>query len=266
MKIVDKLKNLIAPEIDADFEDDLVEKEIDQIAREEQKVATGVSDKEYQYEDTFKYPVVFDDDDLFDDFEPINDHVTETVKAIPAEEKRIEHTFTRLPRPEKAEMLTKKPFKPSPIISPVYGIISGDKKITYHQVNTDTINIKEEPKSNLSFDIVRKKAYGTIEDDIERVIDEGNDIFYNLEEPDEIEDNIIEEFVENVQDLGELTIGEAIDSYEYRGVATDTTNQTRTTRNKDKTVEVAEEETSDLDEDIDEVMNLIDEMYQEEEK
>lgn len=264
MKIVDKLKNLIAPEIDTDFEEEAIKKDPETARVTEEQVSVGVSDKDYQYEDTFKYPVVFDDDDLFDDFESSNDSVAETVPVHVAE-KRIENTFTRLPRPEKTEMLTKKPFKPSPIISPVYGIISGDKKIACSQVATDTINIKEEPKSDISFDSVRKKAYGTLEDDIERVIEEGNDIFYNLEESEEIEDNIIEEFVENQQDLADLTIGEAIDSYEYRGVATDTTKQTRTNRNKDKTID-EQEEASDLNEEIDEVMNLIDEMYQEEEK
>ena len=51
-------------------------------------------------------------------------------------------------------------FKPSPIISPVYGIINEDVK-------------KEEPISTLSkiqdvtIDDVRKKAYGTLEDDVE---------------------------------------------------------------------------------------------------
>ena len=51
-------------------------------------------------------------------------------------------------------------FKPSPIISPVYGIIRDDFK-------------KEEPTSTFSkvqdvtVDDVRKKAYGTLEDDVE---------------------------------------------------------------------------------------------------
>lgn len=51
-------------------------------------------------------------------------------------------------------------FKPSPIISPVYGIIKDDIK-------------KEEPVSTLSkiqdvtIDDVRKKAFGTLEDDVE---------------------------------------------------------------------------------------------------
>lgn len=82
-----------------------------------------------------------------------------------------------------------KKFKPSPIISPVYGIINGEKK-------------KEEPVSvfsrtqDVTVDDVRKKAYGTLEDDLETNLfstkelvlenNKRNDIF------DELNDAIIE--------------------------------------------------------------------------
>lgn len=259
MNIVEKLKNLIAPEVDTDFEEN-IEKNTPKNS-DEQSTATINHNK---YEETIKYPVIFDDDDIFDDFDiKDNDPVEEVVSTINT--KRDENTFTRLPRPEKTEFLTKKPFKPSPIISPVYGIISGEKKVATRQINTEAINIKEEPKSNLTFDTIRKKVYGTLEEDIERVIEEGEEVFYHLDVTESIEDNIVEEFVEKQQDLSELTIGEAVDSYEYRGVATDTTKQTRANRNKSKSKK-KEEDLVAPKEEIEEVMNLIDEMYQKEEQ
>lgn len=51
-------------------------------------------------------------------------------------------------------------FKPSPIISPVYGIISGDVK---KEENVSVFTRSQD----VSVDDVRKKAYGTLEDDLE---------------------------------------------------------------------------------------------------
>lgn len=59
-----------------------------------------------------------------------------------------------------------KVFKPSPIISPIYGILDKDYKKdeikTKNVVNNKPTNIKI-----TSYDVVRRKAYGTLEDDLE---------------------------------------------------------------------------------------------------
>lgn len=59
-----------------------------------------------------------------------------------------------------------KVFKPSPIISPIYGILDKDYKKdeikTRNVVNNKPTNIKI-----TSYDVVRRKAYGTLEDDLE---------------------------------------------------------------------------------------------------
>ena len=51
-------------------------------------------------------------------------------------------------------------FKPSPIISPVYGIIKDNVK-TEEQISTFT------KAQDVTVDDIRKKAYGTLEDDVE---------------------------------------------------------------------------------------------------
>lgn len=51
-------------------------------------------------------------------------------------------------------------FKPSPIISPVYGIIRDDVKV---EDNVSTLTKIQD----VTVDDVRKKAYGTLEDDVE---------------------------------------------------------------------------------------------------
>lgn len=59
-----------------------------------------------------------------------------------------------------------KVFKPSPIISPIYGIL--DKDYKKDEIKTRNV-INNNPKSvrMTSYDAVRRKAYGTLEDDLE---------------------------------------------------------------------------------------------------
>ena len=70
-------------------------------------------------------------------------------------------------KPKKEEKVEKKVFKPTPIISPVYGIL--DKN--YHKEDIkQKNNSKESAYSNnkeVSIDDIRKKAFGTLEDDLE---------------------------------------------------------------------------------------------------
>ncbi len=68
--------------------------------------------------------------------------------------------------PKPVEPPQPKVFKPSPIISPIYGILDKDYKKdeikTRNVVNNKPTNIKI-----TSYDVVRRKAYGTLEDDLE---------------------------------------------------------------------------------------------------
>ena len=65
------------------------------------------------------------------------------------------------PEPEKPKM-----FKPSPIISPVYGIL--DKDYKKEEVKSKTTVNPEPVKPKVTvYDTVRRKAYGTLEDDLE---------------------------------------------------------------------------------------------------
>ena len=64
------------------------------------------------------------------------------------------------------DLQEKKVFKPTPIISPVYGIL--DKN--YHKediVSRDEVIARKESNVESSIDLVRNKAYGTLEDELE---------------------------------------------------------------------------------------------------
>ncbi len=60
---------------------------------------------------------------------------------------------------------TKNGFRPSPVISPVYGVLDKNYK------KEDIISVEEE-KKKFNVDMVRKKAFGTLEEDIEKTLND----------------------------------------------------------------------------------------------
>ena len=95
---------------------------------------------------------------------------------------------------------TKKPFTLSPIISPVYGVLNEDYR-------KEDIVTKGERKmlsqEKLDLDTVRKKAYGTLEDDIEEYLDKAssNDVLDEVPDKEDISLNDLPEDGLSVNDL-----------------------------------------------------------------
>ncbi|MDD2518811.1 MAG: hypothetical protein PHI05_03110 [Bacilli bacterium] len=86
-----------------------------------------------------------------------------------------------------------KVFKPSPIISPIYGIL--DKNYS-----KDDISVKQKPISDvrttsneISIDLVRKKAFGTLEEELESEILSTNSILFKEEIVEPVEKDLFEE-------------------------------------------------------------------------
>jgi len=66
-------------------------------------------------------------------------------------------------------------FKPSPIISPIYGILDKDYKKD-EIISKKTEPVKEIESAARDYDSVRRKAYGTLEDDLEDTLNSMNKI------------------------------------------------------------------------------------------
>lgn len=160
MGLMDKLRDMFTEEV----EDDVVEpikKEVIQVeipAPQQKEEVHEEVHEEVKKEEKAPAPVFFDDND-FANLEP-----PKKVREEKVVKKSVTSNRNRKNEPEKVE---KKVFKPTPIISPVYGIL--DKN--YHK---EDIKLKNNYSSNayynhkdVSIDDVRKKAYGTLEDDLE---------------------------------------------------------------------------------------------------
>lgn len=265
MKLIDKFKNMFTEEVEIDF-DEPVKKEVMQVEipapsrkKEEPKeeipkevespkveVPTVSKVEEKKEEEKFSFPVFFDDEDFKE--------MEKEEKTTPVREKKYnEKSYREAYRNEQKEKelyqgnskvkstyLKSEPkvFKPTPIISPIYGVL--DRNYKKEDITTkDEVKIVKASKVNeITVDDIRKKAYGTLEDDLENNL---------LEYPEKEE--------KEVQDLFE--------EFEVKEYAT------REEKNKDIT-DLVEEELNHHTEDEglveDDLFNLINSMYEDEEQ
>ena len=250
-----------------------------------QEANNDLSERElFKAERTFNFPMDMGDE-IFDKEEEKEEVKVETpVRREPVREQ----TYTRsiyhnISREEPKQEEPKKKFRPSPVISPVYGIL--DKNYTVDDV-VDADKTKEFSldKKIVDYDSVRNRAYKDIDDELEKTMN--NDIFYNLDEEDntpledelhseepsviitydEIEETpVVEakevEFKETKEEIPEeeTPISEAeVPEEDDDDIAPDVKIETPKKRSK-KVKEDKKEEKEDL-------FNLIDNMYNEDEE
>lgn len=165
MGILDKVRNLFTEEVE-EVEEKPIKKETRSVEtvlpkretpalREEPLVQAP---KTEDSREKFVFPVYFDDKD-FDDLEKPKEKPKKETKVKVEPYQGAKTNVVSEP---------KKVFKPSPIISPVYGVL--DKNYRKDDITTKQEAAKHSTtykKENLTIDDIRNKAYGTLEDDLE---------------------------------------------------------------------------------------------------
>ena len=188
-------------------------------------------------------------------------------------------------------------FKPSPIISPIYGILDKNYKkedvVTKREVRLTSSYARE----NLSVDDVRKKAYGSLSDDLAKEFDDEpkKSTTFEVEEVKEEDENLLVDLSDDKEKpaVKEVTMGDALEYFEDLGLEynvdyVDASKEKATGRRSDnyesldtdieKVEEVAEEVNEEKDEEPvmepvkelevdvdsdDNLFDLIDSMYKE---
>lgn len=160
----------------------------------------------FKAERTFNFPMDVDDDE---DFEPVKREQVREMKPVKTEVKTrrstqstsqnyrshsSDYAYSSL-RPYQSKKEEKK-FKPTPVISPIYGILDQN----YKKEDIKDSNKSKElsfDKKEVDFDTIRRKAYKTLDDELEKTINKKKDIFYNLEDnksnEEEVEKKALEE-------------------------------------------------------------------------
>lgn len=149
MGLLDKVKNLFVEEVYEPIKSEVIQVEIPAPAKEEEKPKEVKVETEVKVE---KAQPIFFDDEYFKELEQPKKEVVKS--SYLKEQNKIKEE--------------KKHFKPTPIISPVYGVL--DKNYN----KEDIAQKKEKPikfrSEKISLDEVRKKAYGTLEDELESTL------------------------------------------------------------------------------------------------
>ena len=188
MGVFSKLKNIFydeeyidEPEAEIKKVDKVVKKEVEEakprveeikITREEPKreeikrvVEEPKSNNDFSERELFRSERTFNFTEFDDDEElPPRRNV---LSPEPKVAKRVEVQKPAIPEQPKI-------FKPSPVISPIYGILDKDYKkdeVVSKTVREEKIVIKD---SATTYDTVRRKAYGTLEDELEDTLNSMN--------------------------------------------------------------------------------------------
>ena len=192
MGLFDKLKNVFM-EDDIDEEPVRSVPKVEEIKKEEpviQKrerelpVEDTFSDRELvNSKENFKFPIIFEDEDFKEEKKK-----TKSINVLERENTKYEDLIKRDTKPQK------KVFKPSLVISPVYGVL--DKNYSKEDITTKDGN-RVSNDNGVDIDTVIKKAYG------EEVVTK------TREEKREKENKTVDAFKEEETDIKSLTIEQA---------------------------------------------------------
>jgi len=236
----------------------------------------------FKSESTFKFPVIDEDEE---DDTPIRTRSRVNVldmERTPKREEEKKRDFRFNDTKVSNERNGEKVFKPSPVISPVYGVLDKNyrkEEIIERQQSTVRHNL-----ADMNYDSVRRKAYGTLEDELEntltRISEKNNTIENELneleEEHEEVNSKSIEDLLSEIEENRNVSIGEIEERIKDR-LEQEEEDQNEIGEHESKVLEdEIEVPSEEVEESIEEevpfdktlehdLFNLIDSMYEEKE-
>ena len=269
------------PEEEIDKVDKIVKKEIKEDRPKVEEIKYKTIELEPEKEEPVKTDSTFSERDLFKSERTFNFTEFDDEEEVSTPSRRnvlnnIDNsvnnisTTTRSTEPILPEQ--PKTFKPSPVISPIYGIL--DKDYKKDEIKSKPIKPNVTTSSVTKYDTVRRKAYGTLEDEIEDTLNSINKLSTTTikkeinkvdKEVDKLEKTSkIEDLISKIDDATQefddsITVGDLEDNLESNIKIT-----TFDDNNEDDKVEDVHED-KDLDSTLEhDLFNLIDSMYDKE--
>lgn len=327
MKLLDKLKNALFEEEYVEVEEKPKKKEIKKEKRkkEEPKVKEKpiakkivqpekneiieeepeLLDEDFEIQkknkNDFKFPVMEDKDFKMEEEpkekfkkkeEPIKKEKEKPVNKTSHDKKSKPYGLDEFDLPEKEHGLYEKKeersyFKPSPIISPIYGILDKNYKKEEIRDRKEVRLTSSYAHENLDLDEVRKRAYGNLTDDIEKEFRENREPVNIINYEDDEEDpSLLDLSTEtDTPEVRKVTVGDAEEYFEDLGLEynvdyKDASKEKATGRRTNKNYESEEEldsqkedqnehqnnteieRSTEEDSDDDNLFDLIDSMYE----
>ena len=281
MGFFDKVKELFTDEVEEEVEPikkEMIKVEIASPSKEEE-TELKISDSEIINKDEKQpTPVFFSDSDF------------EDLRYTGFKEKTLnKNLYNSHKNDEKKE---EKKFKLSPIISPVYGILDKNyskddisvKKIEKQVISTSSITTTQE----IDVDSVRKKAFGTLEEELENQILNSNSILFKEELEEPVEKDLFEELKNkdessshNNNEIKETKDSDVFDDFSFEDITINDAGEEKTNVEieieesmvvdelekmfeSDNKITAENEKTTDSDEKLTEkdLFDLIDSMYE----
>lgn len=290
MGIFNKLKNIFYDEElieDTDEEEELELKKVDrEVKREkvsedgpkveeikiikqepkldEPKIVDSFDEEPAKERELFRSERVFNFTELDDDEEEMNIPPKRNVLNT---ESRVTRSSDRVTNVDITPPEQPKVFKPSPIISPIYGILDKDYK-KEEVVSKKETAVKEIDSPAKNYDSVRRKAYGTLEDDLEDTLNSINKItpeqIKSEEVKDELEEksNQLDEILNKMEKTSSVSVGDLEDKLKLEHFDDDDDEDEYAKREERQDLEQTLTD-STLEHDL---FNLIDSMYDDKEE
>ncbi len=180
----------------------LPKREVNEVKKEDSKRENTFSERElFKSETTFNFPI-------FDDEEEVKPKTRSSVLDLDGKDyKSAGSSYRETPKAEP------KVFKPSPIISPIYGIL--DKNYKKEQIiQKREPTYKPSTNKDINYDYVRRKAYGTLEDELENTLTkietQDNNVEEVVDQVEEISKSVddIEDLITKIEKNANVSIGE----------------------------------------------------------
>ena len=302
MAFLSKLKDIFYDKVEVDPEEE-IEEELEPVkpsreVREEKPRVEEIKQFEEKKEEVVKPKIedTFSERDLFRNDKPFTFTELEEDEDLPPrksvldldrrEVKTSSRVLDYIPQERVPERTvertpeTPRVFKPTPIISPIYGILDKDYKKEEIREKSTSTNKSVVANATTTYDSVRRKAYGTLEDDLEDTLNSMNkvstrDVEDKLMDTDDLKDssktiaelnektqkieNLINQIEEATDEIDRtMSIGELEDTAKLDNFETEQVDNNETVGTlDDKTMT-----DSTLEHDL---FNLIDSMYDDKE-
>lgn len=237
-------------------------KKVLEIEEDEEDELEELEEELEEEEITKKKPIIFDDEDFIEDFVP--------------EKETKEHVLYGGVQ-KKEPYVEKKKFAPSPIISPVYGVLSKNyQKEDFEDHSKKDLDhlFVDERKKKITFDSVRQKAYGDLTEEIQQTMEmnakkkedtESTGLLYDIEDKEEkspkIESVTMGDAEEYFKDLGLEYNVDYIDASKEHKSRSEKNKKLQEEVKEEAKEEIKEEKHEEEDTDEKNLYDLIDMMY-----
>lgn len=217
------------------------------------EITNEIKSRSLKKDTDFKFPEFDDEDFIVSKTKP--EIVIEPVKEEP---KRVLYQGSK----RKEEI---KKFRPSPIISPIYGLLDMDGNV---KKKDDKISDYKSVKDEVSIDDIRKKAYGSFDEELENTIKRlSKKTIEEAEKDMEREEKELSDTNVSINEVSIISSDEddmILPNVDFKEIDVDKEKNKNIDKTLSSKMDIAVDEEDEEDTKEQDLFNLIDSMYQKE--